>query len=531
MRLALFALVTGVATLAASACNCQKRYTPGPPPTGPDGPAATPRTTAPAELPPVMTECAHKGSGKDFAVGPGKPFATLGDVPFESLKAGDTVRLHWRPEPYREKVMLGGVGTAEQPIRFCGVPGPKGELPVIDGENATTRPTLDFPFDGHQVRGLVIVGHKHADPWLVTPAYIVVEGLEIRNASEGMPFTDKAGKAQVYSAPAAGVFVQRAVHLTIRGCRVTNNNNGLFIGTSGAEELTQNVLIEHNQIWGNGSLTSYYHHNVYNEASDVIYQYNWLGPPRGPKGGSGGNNVKERSAGVTIRYNWIEDGSHLLDIVDAQEAQHTTRAMPSFHRTLVYGNVMVRTAPSGSIVHYGGDSGIFENYRKGTLVFAHNTVVVRNDDHPAWQATEVIELSTNEEQLEARNNVVFTTIAAVDDHPVYLLGDRDRVVAGIATLAGNWLSKGITLHAAAGRNEVRAKAQGFEASVFGTVSPFVDVGAGDFRPAPASPLVGAGSPLPAGLLPEGALARQYKKHQLGEARADAGRPAIGALAP
>ena len=95
--------------------------------------------------------------------------------------------------------MLGGQGTAEQPIRLCGVPGPNGELPVIDGEDATTRPELDFPFDGHQVRGLVTVGHKHDDRTKLEPTHITIEGLEIKNASPPNSFTDKSGSRATYA--------------------------------------------------------------------------------------------------------------------------------------------------------------------------------------------------------------------------------------------------------------------------------------------------------------------------------------------
>ena len=344
--------------------------------------------------------------------------------------------------------MISGQGTASSPIRICGVPAPDGRLPIIDGQDATTRPTLDFPFAGHQVRGLVIVGHRHGDPWEVTPSYIVIEGLEVRNAAPPYTFIDRSGKKSSYSSIAAGIFVERANHLTIRGCTVTANNNGIFAGTGGgAVALTQNVLIEHNYIHGNGSLADYYEHNVYNEASNVVYQYNRFGAPRGGESGALGANIKERSAGVVIRYNWIEDGAHILDVVDAQESKDVTRSMPSFHATYVYGNVIVRgTTPSGSMIHYGGDSGVFENYRKGTLFFYNNTVVVKNDGYPPYTGTAVFELSTNEERLDSRNNVYFSTALPDDLHAIGMLGSRDQVSSGTATFAGDWVKNGWTAH-------------------------------------------------------------------------------------
>ena len=123
---------------------------------------------------PVTIDCTHVGSGTDYAVGPGQAYASLGEVPTELLSGGDTVRIFYREEPYREKIMIGGKGTAEQPIRVCGVAGPNGELPVIDGNGATSRPESDYPFEGHQERGVVVMGHRHADLYEEEPGPFVL---------------------------------------------------------------------------------------------------------------------------------------------------------------------------------------------------------------------------------------------------------------------------------------------------------------------------------------------------------------------
>lgn len=473
---------------------------------------------------PENNECVHRGSGTDYAVGPGKPYTSLGAVPFENLKAGDTVRVYHRSEPYREKLMISGQGTAEAPIRICGVPGANGALPVIDGENATTRKELDFPFDGHQVRGLVIIGHNHDRPYELTPSYITLEGLEVRNATPPNTFTDKAGKRQSYSAIVAGIFIERAKHLTIRGCIVTGNGNGIFGGTGGGVELSEDLLLEGNYIHGNGSLDRSYEHNVYIEASNVVYQFNRFGPPRMGRDGNQGANIKERSAGVVIRNNYIEDGAHILDIVDAQEAKATTVAMPSFHSTHVYGNVIVRGAePSGTLIHYGGDSGALADYRKGTLYFYNNTVVVKNVGYKDYTRTGIFELSTNEETVVSRNNVYFTAEAAVEVRPVGLLGQRDTIFNGIGNFAGDWMSKGITAHNInpGGSDKINAKLIGLDSVMRGEQPGFRDFAADDYA------LVGPGLP-PAVDLPKEiprALAPQasYVKHQRGKAAPDAGK--------
>ncbi len=510
---------------------------PAPAPPTPATAAASVRPTLPGEPPDGQAPerlgggCVHTGPGRDFAVGPGQRHENIGDVPFESLTAGDTVRIFWRTQPYREKLMISGRGTANSPIRVCGVRGPDGQLPVIDGQDATTRRQLDFPFDGLQVRGLVTIGHPHAEPWANTPSYIVLEGLEVRNAAPPYAFTDRSGKKAAYSSIAAGIFVERANHLTIRDCVVTANNNGIFAGTGGGQVAsTHDLLIEHNYIHDNGSLEDYYEHNVYNEVANVVYQYNRFGPPRGGKSGILGANIKERSAGVVIRYNWIEDGAHILDIVDAQELKDVTRPLPSFHVTHVYGNVIIRgKTPSGSMIHYGGDSGLLDDYRKGTLYFYNNTVIVRNEGYPEYTQTPLFELSTNEEHLDSRNNVYFSTVPPDDLHPLGMLGGRDHLTSGVATFAGDWVKKGWTAHdlLAGAKVDLRAQVHDLDKMRRGDLPGFRDPGAEEYAlvtPSSVGPPVALGPSVPTPLLPTS----QYVKHQRGKPRAEP--LSLGALA-
>jgi hypothetical protein len=442
------------------------------------------------------------------------------------------VRIHHRPEPYREKIMIGTVGTKDAPLRVCGVAGPNGERPVLDGEDATTRRTLDFPYEGHQPRGLIIIGHHGSSPYLEQAEHVIFEGFEIRNAGPPHSFVDRSGARTPYAGIAAGIFVQRGRHITIRGNVIHSNGNGLFIGTAGGDEMTRDVLIEGNYIHGNASATDWYEHNVYNEASGVIYQFNRFGPPR--RGGEGylGGNIKERSAGVVIRYNWIEDGAHLIDLVDSQEARDGNLQDPAFRESWVYGNVLLRGGTaSGSLVHYGGDSGVYETYRKGTLHFFHNTVLVLNASHREWQTTPIFELSTNEEKLEMHNNVIVTEATSVSTRPTALLGSRDGLCAGVATLSGNWISEGIQPFESVPGREPRLEAtlRGLEASMRGDDPRFVDLPNLLLHPSASAAFNGKGVILSH---PEAhAVDRQYVKHGHDEARAKEEPPTPGAFAP
>ena len=79
-----------------------------------------------------------------YEVKPNTTMDTIAEVPWATLQPGDTVLIYWRSQGYAEKWVIGRSGTAAAPITVRGVPGPNGELPVIDGRNAVTPPGLNF---------------------------------------------------------------------------------------------------------------------------------------------------------------------------------------------------------------------------------------------------------------------------------------------------------------------------------------------------------------------------------------------------
>jgi hypothetical protein len=87
----------------------------------------------------ALAECECVGNGTCYDVTDNTSFDA---VPWATLESGDTVRIHYRAEPYRRIVGLRSVGTSEQPIKVCGVKGSNEELPVISAEDAT-------PIDGY----------------------------------------------------------------------------------------------------------------------------------------------------------------------------------------------------------------------------------------------------------------------------------------------------------------------------------------------------------------------------------------------
>lgn len=388
----------------------------------------------------LLALCASMGrAASSYEVGNGFPYPSLGSVPWDSLKAGDIVRIHWRPEPYREKLKITCSGTADAPIQIVGVPGPNGQRPVIDGQNATTAPNSRFRYAPTQDRGVCILTQE----WGQKPRHLVFSTLEFRNAHADYSFTDADGQTRSYTYNAAGFFVERGEHIVVRNCTIDGNGNGFFVASGGSEELmSRDIRLEGCSIYNNGNVGRDREHNVYTEAVGMVMQNNFFGRPRS---GALGNNVKDRSAGTVIRYNWIEGGAHALDLVEAQESYRTTTIDPCYRKTFVYGNLILNAPGDGGwIVHYGGDNGDTGIYRKGTLFFYNNTVVIRCNQSGTggrWR-TVVFQLETNDERVDARNNIFFGAAATAGSASTELTFFN---TAGIGDFKTNWVSPGWVL--------------------------------------------------------------------------------------
>ncbi len=413
---------------------------------------------------------------------------------------GDRVLIHWQVAPYAEKWVICRQGTESDPIVVSGVPGPSGQLPVIDGRNATTPVALNFWNEG---RGVIKIGGANSPPDTL-PAHIIIENLDIRSGRPPYGFTDTDGFAASYQNNAAAIYVEKATDLIIRNCILRDSGNGLFIGAYDGE--TEDILIEGNWIYDNGIEGSIYEHNTYTAAIGITYQYNRFGPLRGT---AGGNNLKDRSAGLVVRWNWIERGNRQLDLVDAEDSSVLVNH-PSYNETHVYGNILIEAegTDNSQIVHYGGDSGTTADYRKGTLYFYNNTVVSTRAGN-----TTLMRLSTNDESADVRNNIIYTT--ATGNHLAMLSS------SGVMDLGHNWLTSGwVTSH-----SSFSGVLTDDGTNLEGSDPAFAQ----DYGLEPESPCVNAGTTLNPAVLPVHALSRQYVPHQGSSRRPDDGALDLGAF--
>ena len=147
-----------------------------------------------------------------------------------------------------------------------------------------------------------------------------------------------------------------------------------------------------------------------------------------------------------------------------------------------------------------------------------------------YDVPEVFEISTNDEQLSATNNVFYSTVSPAGLKGIAMLGGRDGVTAGEAVFTTNWVSTGWTATNLVTPSTVSAQLSGLEASLSGTDPGFKSAASGDFTPATGSMMVGAGSDMSAMVPAEHAVQYQYVPHQAGAPRPAEAPPTLGAMA-
>jgi len=400
-----------------------------------------------------------------YNVGPGQAYTTIGAVPWNNLQAGDVVDINWQATAYHEKIILSNSGTASQPITINGIPNAQGQLPILDGSNATT--SANMPVLGYtplQDYGEIIIYRNKNQASSYNPSNININNLQIQGAIGGTSYTGYGNTSRTYIVGAGGIWTEGVVNLTIHGCVVTNNDNGVFASVDGSTgAYTTNITLDSNYLYGNGVAGSDRFHESYIEADGAVYQYNDYGPERS---GAIGNALKDRSAGTVIRYNYFLDGGHLLDLVDAEDSPTGLALLPSYLTTFVYGNILVSDANGPSqLIHYGGDSGN-NDYRNGTLYFYDNTVISQADQSTRWR-TNMFELDgiASQQLVDVRNNIFYN---APQHSGVNATLFEFSISQGNINFGSNWVSPGWLPSYSA------EMGQSYDGTISGTNNFFVD---------------------------------------------------------
>lgn len=368
--------------------------------------------TMPHRVTPNLTEpvdCSVDPSmeGAVYEVGPSQTYKTLASVPFPTMVPGSTVRLHnedktgLNPTTYHEYVEISQPATAEQPFRLCGVPDASGNLPIIDGKNATGRSDTGADIAGD---GLLTLHHSNSFaywPKFVGPQYIAVEGIQFRNANPGVSYTPPTGSSQNWKSSAACIHVKEAQNVAFVGDDIGSCGNGVltdFNSNAGWGASDLNLLWEGNNIHDNGLAGSNQDHQMYLQSWANVVQFNRINKyTRGALGA----NIKSRGIQDIIRYNYFGDGAQReMDLVDVKDAPaymsfagFLSGGSNSFHALytkdtypadriaaeqeawnshFVYGNIYQNSISSAPI-HFSMDTSGGELARKGSLYWYNNT--------------------------------------------------------------------------------------------------------------------------------------------------------------
>ena len=402
-----------------------------------------------------------------YNVGPAYPKTHLRDVPWATLNPGDVVNIHATPGGYHEIIQVSRTGTAAQHIVIHGVPDPvTGALPVLDGTNATTDPTVDWRNSVFAKVGLIVVspratGYVYGSYHI---SYIDIENLDIRNVLYGGTLTDKSGALLPWDGFACGIYVEWAHDLAVRGCEISHCCNGFFANSkNGSAQASARLLIEHNYFHDNslpytvdpanpGLIISngYHEHHCYAESAGITYQYNHFGPLRP---GCHGAAIKDRSSGQVVRYNdfdMLEAGNAVM-LLEPEGGFGWLNTQPDFQQAFVYGNqfTIQNYVNPTSLITWGGfsSSSNYPALKRGTLHFYQNTVVNHHDAFSLFILPTTANsgsLAVNE-SVDCRNNIFFTDTSIQSNvyKAMNLHGNVGATLGGgNITFGPNWISPG-----------------------------------------------------------------------------------------
>jgi len=413
---------------------------------------STPNKTEPRECfrDPAFT-------GGDYEVGAGKQYPSLESTPAaNSLAPGSIIRV-WNtdktgsnPSTYHEYYQVASTGTPTQPMILCGVPDALGNLPVIDGSNATGQAGVAT---GGAAAGAGIItlwggGYNIGTPYgywqngSAGPSYVTVTGLHIVHGTPDYNYTPPGGGAATpYEIFTSCLNIRSGSYIDLGGNNMDTCGLGVFTadnGNNGWVSITQLVTITGSHVQNAGITANEGEHEAYVQSWYALLQGN-LWDNYNPQ--AAGSAIKWRGVEGIFRYNNIASGTaRLFDLVEVQDATPYITfdgylSMPgdtncddsfyclgdkmganilagyqeSFQKDFIYGNELFGLSALQQI-HYLADGGPGMQDRNGTLYFFSNTLDA---------AQNIFDTSSNgdgfygyfPQRIDARNNILWANHA------------------------------------------------------------------------------------------------------------------------
>ena len=366
-----------------------------------------------------------------YQVGPTRTYKNLGEVE-GLLNPGDVVEVDG-DVTYRA-VKFTRSGTATNPIVIRGIR-VNGNRPIIAGDiDERFRNTVQFELSNHYV----------------------FENFEVTGGSFRCVFV-------------------HAGHITIRDTLVRDCPAQ---GILGADQNAGWLTLDRVEVTRSGGGTQ--DHPIYVSSDPFVYpgavfrmQHSYV------HDANGGNAVKSRAERNEIYYNWIE-GAHYRELeLIGIDATIMDDPPPRPMHSDVVGNVLIKGPGRDAAVVRVGHDGQGEFGSHGRFRFVNN-VFITNVNY-----TTIFQPFGRLESIEAHNNVFYKrggqgALRMVTER----LGDVEWVAGRQIVGTNNWIMN---------PNETIEIPETFTGSIFGSDPGFMNVEANDFRPAPGSPLVDAGT--------------------------------------
>jgi len=274
-------------------------------------------------------------SAATLEVGPGRPFARIEDAN-AAAQPGDVVLVHPLAggRPYEQTAVY----VHRPRLTFRAVPSEGQRWVTISGKG------FDYSGRGSTPRA-IFQFNPGSDGCLL-------EGFELTEARNG-------------SHNGAGVRINQANHVTVRGCNIHDNDMGIMSGGDGSPERAVDQRIEHCLLHHNGSLEDPgYNHNLYLGGTSVALRFCEV------HHSLTGHNVKSRAHHTRVEYCYVHDSANReFDLVDAADTER-----PESH-AVILGCIVVKDPQSKgnkTVLHFGQDGG---RQHDGAVILAFNTIV------------------------------------------------------------------------------------------------------------------------------------------------------------
>lgn len=261
-------------------------------------------------------------TGTDYEVGSGQAFANLAALPLSSTwSVGSIVRIH--PGIYANWMAIQGTGTDTQPLVICGIADSSGNLPIIDGFNATANASTPTSLNG--LGGFALTGTSSGigqgyDLGSVGPDYVTITGLQIKRFN--YPYSYHAvpsGTLTPYGATgnsASGIWIgsgqrihMEGLDLEDDGWGVLANNNTGGVGTNNGRRFTAFHQFMGGHINNFSQPGSFSNHGLYMEGIYSLVEGNLIENPQSNISNAllplydNGDFIKMRGGASIIRYN------------------------------------------------------------------------------------------------------------------------------------------------------------------------------------------------------------------------------------